>query len=58
MFIDESLIDFENVPNGQFREGDVIGVGIASGPNSLLQCFATCNGEWIGKIIEMSKILK
>jgi len=52
MLVDKSIIDLENVPYGQFEEGDVIGIGIAY-HQSKLECFATYNGEFLGKIIEI-----
>ena len=64
LWIDGELIDFNNAKedlensNGDFeiadeyfKKGDIVGIGIIHHPNSKLECFATWNGELLGKII-------
>jgi len=34
-----------------FVEGDFVGLGIICQPNSKMECFSTCNGKLLGKII-------
>jgi hypothetical protein len=51
IWIDEEMCWFNN-DNGQFENGDFIGIGITIQPNSQLKCFATSNGKLLGKIIE------
>lgn len=34
---------------GDFLKGDMVGVGIIHWPNSKIECFATSNGELLGK---------
>jgi len=50
MRIDGKKTEFAN--DGYFREGDFIGIGIIQQANTSLECFATCNGKLLGKIID------
>jgi len=48
---DEDMIQFAEYINdvGFFMEGDFVGLGLIRQPNSKLECFATCNGEFLCK---------
>jgi len=49
ILIDGSEIKFRNVKE-DLTNGDVLGLGLIRHTNALLECFATCNGELLGKI--------
>jgi len=50
--IDGFWTRFQNAEDGYFEEGDIIGIGLVYQPNSSTECFATWNGQLLGKIIE------
>jgi len=52
IWIDGSDEKFENVDEDEyFSDGDCVGIGIIHHyPNGKMQCFATCNGKYLGKI--------
>lgn len=50
MKIDGILNKFGNAV-GDFKNGDVIGLGIIQKPDWKMECFSTCNGHLLGKNI-------
>ena len=52
MHIDGSKTKFENkIYDDDFKKGDFIGIGIINQSDSKMECFATWNGELLGKIL-------
>lgn len=52
--IDQTFTPFDI--GGELKEKDVIGIGVAHFPNSLIICFAVCNGELLGKRWKNSRL--
>jgi hypothetical protein len=48
IWFDGSRIEFGNVGE-RFKKLDLIGVGIIQYPKGKMECFATCNGKFLGK---------
>jgi hypothetical protein len=55
MQIDGSTTYFENKIDNDyyFKNGDFVGIGLINQPNSEIECFATCNGKLLGKILQI-----
>lgn len=48
IWIEGNVFNFEH-PNEWFREGEVVGLGIVHQTDSKMECFATWNGDLLGK---------
>ena len=51
IWIDRNWFKFEHADGYYFEGGDFVGIGIILHPNAKIECFATCNGKLLGKII-------
>ena len=52
--VDGSIIKFgkvDDVYDDFFVEGDFVGLGLIHRQNSKIECFVTCNGKLLGKIL-------
>jgi hypothetical protein len=55
IWIDRSWTTFENADE-YFNKGVFIGIGIIQHPKGKMECFATWNGQLLGKIIKFKNV--
>ena len=56
--IDDSETEFGNTYEW-FKKGEVVGIGLIRQSNLSMECFATLNGKFLGKIFfQINKVVK